>query len=86
MRPLLDNLSLFYDIDAMGRPHRTQPMRDNKHRTPLADLCHVLLNHRFGFVVQRAGRLIEDQNTGIRDQGASNCSRERTSGRASIGS
>ncbi len=56
MRPLLDNLSLVDDIDAMGRPYRTQPMRNDEDRTPLADLRHVLLNHRFGLVVQRAGR------------------------------
>ena len=72
MRPLLDNLSLVDDIDAMRRSHRTQPMRNDEDRTPLADLRHVPLNRRFGFVVQRAGRLIENQNAGIRDQSPRN--------------
>ena len=72
MRALLNDLSFVDDIDAMRRPNRTQPMRNDKNRTPLTDLGHVPLDHRFGFVIQRAGRLIENQNAGIRDQGPRN--------------
>ena len=54
MRSFLDDLSFVDDIDAMRRSNRTQPMRNDKDRTSLTDLRHVPLDHRFGFVVQRA--------------------------------
>ena len=54
MRSLLDDLSFVNDIDAMRGPNRTQPMRNDKDRTALTDPRHVPLDHRFGFVVQRA--------------------------------
>jgi hypothetical protein len=72
MRPLFDDLSFVDNNDAMRGPNRTQPMRNDKDRTSLADLRHIPLDHRFGFIVQCAGRLIENQNTGIRDQGPRN--------------
>lgn len=52
MRPLLDDLSFIDDIDAMRGPNRTQPMRNDKNGTPMTNLRHVPLDHRFGFVVQ----------------------------------
>ena len=52
MRPLFDNLSFIDNIDAMRRPNRTQPMRNDKDRTSLTNLRHVSLDYRFGFVVQ----------------------------------
>src|SRR5574337_253798 len=72
MRSLLDDLSLVDDIDAMCRPHRTQPMCNDEDRTLLTDLRHVPLDYRFGFIVQCAGRFIENQNTRVRDQSPRN--------------
>ena len=52
MRPLFDDLSFVDNNDAMRGPNRTQPMRNDKDRTSLADLRHIPLDHRFGFIVQ----------------------------------
>jgi hypothetical protein len=72
MRPLFDDLSFVDQNEAMRGSNRTQPMRNDKDRTSLADLRHIPLDHRCGFIVQCAGRLIENQHTGIRDQGPRN--------------
>ena len=52
MRPLFDDLSFVDNNDAMRGPNRTQPMRNDKDRTSLADLRHVPLDHLFGLIVQ----------------------------------
>src|SRR6478736_7801364 len=54
------------------RPHRREPMRDDQDRAPPGDLLHVLLDDALAFIVQRTGCLVEDQDAGIRDQGAGN--------------
>ena len=64
MRPFLDDLALFDHINPMGGPHCTESMRDNKDRTPLANLCHIPLDDGFGFVIQGAGRLIKNEKCG----------------------
>ena len=58
MRSFFDDLSFVDDIDAMRGPDRTQPMRNDKDSTPLTDLRHVPLDHRFGFVVQCAQAVV----------------------------
>ena len=44
-------------------------MGDDEDRLPFCDPAHVLLDDVLGLVVQRAGRLVEDENTGIGDEG-----------------
>ncbi len=53
----------------MGLAHRAQPMGNHHDRPSLGNRRHIPLNHRFGLIVQRAGRLVENQNAGVRDQG-----------------
>ena len=55
VRPLLDEFSSLDDVDPMGRTDRAEPMCDDEHRASFGNLRHVLLNHRFRLVVQRAG-------------------------------
>ncbi len=49
----------------MTEPNGSQPVRDDDDGSIPHDLQHVLLNNAFAFVVQRACRLIEDQNRRI---------------------
>ena len=44
-------------------------MRNDNHCAPGADALEVILNDTFRLVVQGAGRLVEDQEAGIGDQG-----------------
>ena len=59
--------------DAVGAADRAQPMRNDDDRAALADRAHVALQGGFAFVVQRAGRLVEDQDPRIGEQ----CARDR---------
>lgn len=65
-----DDLALLDGVDAVSGPHRAEPVRDDDHRATLAHLGHVLLDNRFRFVVEGARRLVENENTGVRHEGA----------------
>ena len=56
--------------DAVGAPHGREPVRDDEHRAPLGDLAHVLLDDALALVIERARRLVEDQDARIGDQRA----------------
>jgi hypothetical protein len=43
-------------------------MRDNKRRSALCDLGHILLNNALALVVERACRLVEDKNARVGNQ------------------
>ena len=68
--------AVFYDPaavdrnDAIGLPHGGEPVSDDEHRAPLGDLLHVGLNDPLADVIERARRLIEDQDARVGDQGA----------------
>jgi hypothetical protein len=51
--------------DAMGVPHRAESMRDENHRTTLADCRHVARDDCLALVVQRTGCLVEYQDTRV---------------------
>ena len=58
--------------DAIAGAHRREAVRDDEHRAALGDFAHVLLNDPLALVVKRARGLIEDEDTGIANQGTSN--------------
>ncbi len=58
--------------DAIGGAHRREPMGDDQHRAPVGDLAHVALDDVFTLVIQRAGRLVENQDLRIGDERAGN--------------
>src|SRR6478752_4416178 len=62
---VLDQPASFDGHDAVGRPYRRQAMRDDEDRASLGNPLHVLLDDSLAFVVEGAGRLVEDQDAGI---------------------
>src|SRR5215470_15966231 len=59
--------------DAVGRPHGGETMSDDQHCAALRDILHVLLDHSLALVVERASRLVEDQDTRIGYERARDC-------------
>jgi hypothetical protein len=67
----LFNDSPFVDYqDSIRMPDCTQAMRDHEYRPSATDRTHVSLDNGFGFVVQGTGRLVENQDSRVADQGA----------------
>ena len=56
--------------DTVAAAHGGQAVRDDDHRAALDDLAHVVLDDALAFVVQRAGRLVQDQDARPGRQGA----------------
>ena len=67
---VLDQAAAVDGDDAVGHPHRGEPMRDDEHRSAARDLRHVLLNDALALVVERACRLVENQDARIGNQRA----------------
>src|SRR5436309_720362 len=59
--------------DAVCTPHRGKPVGDDEDGTPFTNATHVVLDDALAFVVERAGGLVENQNTGIVDKSAGDC-------------
>src|SRR5262249_11740965 len=54
--------------DPVGVPHGRESMSDDEDGAALGDLLHVLLNHPLALIIERARRLVEDQDPGVGDQ------------------
>ena len=67
---VLDQAAAIDGDDAVGKPHRGQPMGNDENSPPFADLCHVLLDDPLALIIERAGRFVEDQDARIGDQRA----------------
>src|SRR5687768_5666505 len=65
VRAVFDDLAVLERDDAVGNAHRRQPVRDDDDGAVLADEPHVLLNRALGFGIERAGRLVENQDARI---------------------
>src|SRR5262249_45561373 len=65
VRPVLDEAAALDGDDAVGRAHRRQAVGDDQHRPAGGDLPHVLLDHALALIVERTGRLVEDEDAGI---------------------
>src|SRR6185503_15910656 len=69
-RPLLDDPAALEDEDAAGFPHRRQAVRDDERRPALHHLVERGLDLGLGRRVERARRLVEDEDRRILQQGA----------------
>src|SRR5712671_6919928 len=56
--------------DAVGDRDRRQPVRDDDDRAALGDPAHVVLDYALAVVVERACRLVENEDAWIDDEGA----------------
>src|SRR5689334_1044305 len=65
---VLDDASGLQRDDAIGSTHRRQAMGDDEDGTSGRDPLHVLLDGALALVIEGAGRLVENENTGIADQ------------------
>ena len=70
VRAVLDQAAAIERDDAVGAAHGGEPVGDDEHRAALGDLLHVLLDDALALIVERAGRLVEDQDARIGDQRA----------------
>ena len=61
----LHDLAFLHSHDPGAGANRRQAMSYNDDGAPAHDRAHVLLNDPFALVVERGGRLIQDQNAGI---------------------
>ena len=69
---VLDQAAVLERDDAIRGPHGREPVRDDQNRASPGDLLHVLLDDALALIVERARRLVEDQDARIRDQRAGN--------------
>ncbi len=70
MRPLLRHGALGHHRDAVRVAHRRQPVRDHQRRAPLRQFRERGLDGALRFRVERAGRLVEDQDGRVLEEGA----------------
>src|SRR5215470_2375050 len=62
MRAHFDDASGVQHDDAVGAANRREPVRDDDRRATGHQIVERLLHHHLAFGVERAGRLVEDQN------------------------
>src|SRR6185437_4082823 len=67
---ILDQPAPIERDDAVRAPHCRQAVCDDEHRAAPRDVLHVVLNNTLALVIERAGRLIEDQDARIGDERA----------------
>src|SRR5262249_7705813 len=68
MAAILDNAPRVDGDDPVGAPYGREPVGDDKDGAALGDLLHVLPDHPLALIVERARRLVEDQDPGVGDQ------------------
>lgn len=73
MRSVLDEASPVDREDAVGAAYRRKAVSDHDSSAPLADAPHVVLDDPLALVVERARRLVEDQDARVGDEGAGDC-------------
>jgi len=67
VRALFDYAAIVDDKDGVRHAHGGQSVRDNQHRALAADGAHVVLDDALGFIIQRAGRFVENQDARVGD-------------------
>ena len=70
VRALLDDIAVAHDEDAVGIADGAQAVRDDKARAAAHEVVHRLLNELLGAGVDRAGRLVEDEDGSVGEHGA----------------
>src|SRR6185503_16910269 len=66
----LDDLSVLEHQDLVGAPDRRQAVRDDEGGAAVAQRLEAVLDHRFALAVEARGRLVEDQDPRIGEDGA----------------
>ena len=69
----IDNFALFHNKNLVAIGQRRQAMRNDDHCPPTADPQQIRIHHGFAFRIERARRLVENQDTGVVDERSSNC-------------
>ena len=69
---VLDQAAVIERDDAIRGPHGREPVCDDENRSPPGDFLHVLLDNALALIVERARRLVEDEDARVRDQRAGN--------------
>ena len=67
---LLHDRAIFDRDNAIAMAHRREPVGDDDHSAPSHDLAHVGLNSTLALVIQRACRLVKDQDARLGDERA----------------
>src|SRR5665213_3314390 len=62
MRAVFDNRTIFERNNAIAMANGGEPMSDNDYSAPSYNLAHVGLNSALALVIQRACRLVQDQD------------------------
>lgn len=70
MRSGFHDLPFVHGDDAVRHAYGGQAVGDDEYGAVAADGLHVLHNGAFGFVVERAGGFVENQDARVADQGA----------------
>lgn len=70
MRALFDDAVARQHQDAVGMADGRQAMGDDQRGSPVRQAQQRLLHRPFALIVERAGRLVEDQNLRILEEGA----------------
>src|SRR5262249_8225684 len=68
MVAVFDDATALDGDDAIGVANGRQPLGDDYHGPPLRNLLHVLVNDPLALIVERARRLVEDEDARIADQ------------------
>src|SRR5512144_1210092 len=69
MGPVLHHAAAVEHEDLIGMRDRRQPMRDDEHRSASEQSVDRLLDETLGLRVERGGRLIENEDRRIDEQG-----------------
>ena len=67
-----DNLSPLHHQNLIGTPNGRQTVRDHKGSAALHQVREALLDHLLGFGIEARSRLVQNQNAGLSQNGASN--------------
>ena len=70
VRAILDQTATIDGDDAIRHPQRGEPMRDDEDRSSASNLRHILLNDALALVVERACRLVENEDAWVGNQRA----------------
>ena len=70
MAPLFNNLTIFDDDNAIGIANGRESVRDNECRSVFENLFDGILNAFFGLGIDRRSRLIENEESGVGNDGA----------------
>ena len=71
MRPLLPNLAVYQDDDPVGIPDRGEAVGDDQRGPPLHERLQGVLDLDLRLRIEGGGRLVQDQDRGILEKGAS---------------